>query len=271
MRTCSLLLAASLLGMAGEAAAQIAILNSTVQEASATPGESYSGTIIVRNTTSEPHELKVYQTDYAFHADGTTLYSEPGSMPRSNAAWISISPSYVVLPPEADARIQYRVTVPAAGVAPKSGTHWSMLMVEPIARGSAESAHRALRGKRSGVGIQTHIRYGVQVVTHLGTEGVRTLQFAGTRTTGARNEKTLEFDLVNTGELAYRPTLRVELYDREGNPTGKFETERGLLYPGTSLRQRFELGALPAGSYHALVIADVGGESIFGARYQLKF
>lgn len=271
MRTYTLLLAALLLAPAGGAAAQIAILNSTVQEASAAPGESHTGTIIVRNTTSEPQELKVYQTDYAFNADGATFYPEPGSTPRSNAAWISVSPSYVLLPPEADARIEYRVAVPAAGGAPMSGTHWSMLMVEPIAKGSAESAHGAPPGSRRGMGIQTRVRYGVQVVTHLGAEGTRTVQFSGTRTTGARNgNRTLEFDLANTGEVAYRPTLRLELYDSRGNSAGRFEAGRGLLYPGTSLRQRFDLGVLAAGSYYALIVADTGGESVFGARYELK-
>ena len=44
--------------------------------------------------------------------------------------------------------------------------------------------------------------------------------------------------------------------------------------PGSRLREtgllRFDLGAIPAGEYQALVVADAGGDQVFGAQYHLK-
>lgn len=251
-------------GMAG---AQIAIVSATVQEAEAAVGESYTGTIRLRNATAEPQELKLYQTDYAFQADGKTLYGEPGSTPRSNAAWITVSPSRATLLPGAETEIRYRVSVPATQAAPRTGTYWSMIMIEPIPRGSAESAQRA-RG-RAVVGLETKTRFGVQVATHLRGTGTADLAFTATEAIQERGAKVLRFDVQNTGDRAYRPALRVEVFNDRGESAGIFEAARGLLYPGTSLRHRVELGALPSGSYQALVVADTGDDRVFGAQYQL--
>lgn len=266
--TLSLALAALAAAAPGAARAQIAIVSATVQEAEAAAGESYTGTIRLRNGTAEPQELKLYQTDYAFQADGRTVYGEPGSTPRSNAAWITLSPSRATLLPGAETEIRYRVGVPAAGAAPRTGTYWSMIMIEPIAAGSAESARGARA--RGVVGLAAKTRYGVQVATHLRGTGEAQLAFAGTEAVQVPGGgKVLQFDVRNTGDRAYRPALRVEVFNARGEAAGVFESERGLLYPGTSLRHRVELGALPAGAYQALVVADTGGDRVFGAQYQL--
>lgn len=260
------LMIVAVLGTPGTAPSQIAVLNEAVQERRSAPGESYSGVILVKNTTNEPQEIKVYQTDYSFAADGTSLYGDPGSMPRSNARWITLGPSRLVVPAGAETSVGYTVSIPAGG----AGSYWSMIMVEGIPRESAESSRASSRG-RGEIGIATRLRYGVQVATHLPAGGAPAVEFANPRaTTTPRGGKLLEFDVVNTGPLAYRPRVRVELFDGEGAPAGRFASERGLLYPGTSLRQGFELGAVRPGKYQLLVVVDTGDESVFGAQYQLS-
>ena len=256
------------LGVATTAHGQIAVSSSTVEERSAAPGESYEGTIRVRNTSGRPQEVKVFQTDYSFFADGRTTFGAPGSEARSNARWLSLSPARLTIAPGAEGTVSFRVAVPAATAA--KGSFWSMVMVEPIAAGSDESAQRPA-SRRAEMAIQTVTRFGVQVVTHLADEGERTLSFAPPRASVAGGVKVLEVDVANTGDRAYRPTLRLELFDAEGRPAGQVESARGLVYPGTSVRQRFELGRIPAGSYDALVVADTGDDAIFGARYRVTF
>jgi hypothetical protein len=253
---------------ADRAAAQIALSSSAVEERSAAPGTSYEGTFRVRNTSNRPQEIKVYQTDYAFSADGRTTFGEPGSGPRSNARWLSMSPARLTLAPNAEGTVSFRVAVPQGAA---RGSFWSMVMVEPIAAGSDESAQRPA-SRRAEMAVRTVTRFGVQVVTHLADEGERTLAFAPPRASvAAGGAKALEVDIRNTGDRAYRPTLRLELFDAEGRPAGKVESVRGLVYPGTSVRQRFELGRIPAGSYDALVVADTGDDAVFGARYRVTF
>src|ERR1700730_2563292 len=73
------------------AGAQIAVVGSTVEEHTAAPGQSYEGTILVRNLTTTPQSVRIYQTDYRFFADGTSHFDDASTTPRSNARWVKPS------------------------------------------------------------------------------------------------------------------------------------------------------------------------------------
>jgi hypothetical protein len=45
--------------------------------------------------------------------------------------------------------------------------------------------------------------------------------------------------------------------------------ERARVYPGTSVRRAIDLTDVPAGAYKALLVADAGDESVYGATYAL--
>lgn len=257
LRTLSL---AALLALPTTLAAQVSVISSTLEERQAAPGERYTGTVRVRNTTDRPQQARVYQTDYLFLADGRTFYEQPGTAPRSNAAWVQFNPSQLTLAPGEEAAVAYTVSVPAGGAV--RGSYWSVLMVETAQPQPARTAQR-------GVGITPSIRYAVQVATHVG-QAERRIALEGARLTGEDGSRALEVDVVNTGEQADRLELRVDLFDAEGAPAGRLSSSRGLVYPGTSIHQRFEFPALPAGTYRALLVVDTGADEVFGAEYTLK-
>lgn len=259
-----ILLAPALVLAPQDAIAQLAVLNSAVQESRALPGESYRGVVLVRNVSQAPIEAKVYLTDYLFSADGTSSYGEPGTAPRSNASWVTLDRAVLTLGPGAETAVGYQVSVPEGDSAP--GTYWSMIMVEAIPTGARESSSRASR-QRGEIGLQTRVRHGVQVVTHSGDAATR-VEFANPRVV-AGAARSLEYDLINTGERAFRPDMRVEFHDEQGRLVHQVEATRGLLYPGTSLRQQIPLAEIPSGTYQVLVLTDAGGESIFAAQYKL--
>ncbi|HET7228507.1 MAG TPA: hypothetical protein VFJ16_00760 [Longimicrobium sp.] len=256
----------SLAALAAPAAAQITVLGNGVEERAVQPGETYSGTIRLRNEGRQAEEARVYLSDYSFAADGRTQYAAPGSLPRSSARWIAFTPSQVRIAPGGEATVGYTVTVPAG--AALHGTFWSLLMVEGIAHGSPEST-AAAPAARVRMGVQPSIRYAVQIATTIGADAPQ-VRFASARAYAAGAGKVLEVDVANAGDVAYRPEIRVELFDEAGNRAGAFTSRRGLLYPGTSLRQTFELGSVPPGTYQALIVADAGGDQVFGAQYRLK-
>jgi hypothetical protein len=260
-----LLLAPALALAPQDALGQLAVLNNAVQESRTLPGQSYRGVVLVRNVSPAPIEAKVYLTDYLFSADGSSSYADPGTAPRSSASWITLDRTVFTLGPGAETAIGYEVSVPEGGSA--SGTYWSMIMVEDVPRGSRESSSRASR-QRGEIGLQTRVRHGVQVVTNLGDTGATRVEFANPRVV-AGAARALEYDLVNTGERAFRPAMRVEFHDEQGRLAHRVEATRGLLYPGTSLRQQVPLSNLPSGTYQVLVLTDTGGESIFAAQYTL--
>jgi len=249
--------------MPHRAAAQIAVVGNAVDEHEAGPGQRYVGSITVRNLTNAPQPVRVYQTDYRFSANGTSNFDSAGSIPRSNAAWIKPSASSLMIPPMADVVLNYAVTVPA--IDSLRGTYWSAIMVE----GQPRLPPQARRGE---IGLGAVFRYAVQVTTHLPNVGTRKVRLTKqgflTDSTGARS---LDIVVENTGERAYRPNLWVELYDSRGTLRKRIEQQRGLLYPGTSLKQQFSFGRMPAGVYKALVFADTGDDTVSAAQYKLTF
>jgi hypothetical protein len=259
----TLLAVAVLLTVPAAARAQIAVLGSTLDEHTAVPGQRHTGTIIVRNLTGKPQPARIYQTDYSFSADGTSHFDSAGTTARSNARWVTMSASSITVAPNTDVELSYTVTVPP--IDSLRGTYWSTIMVE-----GAESAPPATGTRQVGLGAK--IRYAIQVATQLPTTGTRRGRIAklafATDSSGAR---VLDIAVTNAGERAYHPILWVELYDKTGAIRSRSQQQRGLLYPGTSLKQRFRFGRLPAGEYKAVVFADTGDDTVSAAQYKLLF
>ena len=256
-------LAATLIAMPA-ARAQIAVVGSTVEERTAAAGETYTGTIVVRNLTQQDQPVRIYQTDYLFFADGTSHFSDPGTTARSNAPWITPTVRSLLVPPQSEMAVTYTVKVPAGDSL--GGTYWSVIMVE----GAPNEAGRA-SGGRPQVGVGSVMRYAVQIATHVQGTGSRKVHFANSRfLTNPDSTQTFELDVQNSGERAYRPTLWIEVYDAAGEMKANARQERGLLYPGTSLKQVFALGKLPPGTYRAVVFADSGEDAVFASQYTIR-
>ena len=245
--------------------AGIAVLGGLSQEETAEIGKTYQGTIRIKNLGAAPQTVRVYQTDYRFFADGRNIYGEPGKDARSNAGWITFSPSLLTIPPEEEVAVNYRVAVPDD--ASLKGSYWSMVMVEGM--GDAKSQPAVTEKGETRIAIRHVIRYGVQLVTDIGGAGARSLKLDA-RLVRADGKRLLQVDVHNTGERWLRPTLWAQLFDEKGQFVGKFNGARARVYPGTSVRKSIDLSAVPAGTYKALVVADADEDSVYGATYTLK-
>ena len=257
--------------MAAPAWGQLSVIGELSQDRDARPGETYEGIIIVKNDTDEPQEAKVYQTDYLFYFNGTNDYGEPGTIPRSNARWVTFSPASLVVPPQSSMAVNYTIKIPSdINGAPLVGSYWSMLMIEGIGKGSAESTLPRDSSKTQ-MGIQQTIRYGIQLATHIAQTGDKKVNFLNAQlVTKEDGGKFLQVDIENTGDLGIRPEVYVELFDASGASVGKYEGNRYRLYPGTSVRQMINLSKAPPGEFRALVVVDAGGDDVFGAQYTIK-
>ena len=135
---------------------------------------------------------------------------------------------------------------------------------EPSAAGSAAG--------KPAMSVGAVMRYAIQLATHIQNSGTRTVQFSSAAAAKtAAGGAALDVDMLNTGERGYRPTLWVEVYDEKGVLRAKAKQSRGLLYPGTSLHQHFDLGTLPSGTYKAVVFVDTGEDSVFATQYTISF
>lgn len=120
--------------------------------------------------------------------------------------------------------------------------------------------------------IRTQFRYGVSVVTNLGDSGESRLSFENPQFVRLEDGATthLQVSLQNTGGRLLNPEVQLELFDASGAQVDRLEAQAERIFPGTSVRQNFDLGDLAPGDYTAVVIVDTGGEDVFGARYTLN-
>jgi hypothetical protein len=229
------------------------------------PGGKTIGKILVRNGSSEPQTVRVYQTDYLFYADGRNVYGKSGTNPRSNGPWITFSPQRLTVPPKEIGEINYVVQAPQD---PKlSGTFWSIMMIEPLSKESPEVTDKP--GKIQ-VGISTVVRYAVQIITTLGDAGERKIKFIDKQLIQEGETRILQVDLENIGNGWLTPTVWADLFDEKGASIGRFEGGRVRIFPTCSARFRVNLSDAPKGKYSALVVADNGDDNVFGAKYQLE-
>lgn len=247
------------------AEAKIIIVGGLTHEREAAVGEYYEGVIFIRNPLEEPLEVKLYQTDYLFFCDGSSIYGEPGNDNRSNAQWISFSPHRQVIPPKDISEVKYTLKVPEDETL--VGTYWSMLMVEELSTGSPELSMPE-KGKPA-LGIRQVIRYGVQMITHINDTGTRKIKFLDKKLITLDGKTMLQLDIENTGERWLTPTVWVELYDNQGTEVGRFESGKKRIYPSCSVEHNVDLTNVPKGNYKALVIVDNGDEYVFGAQYDI--
>jgi hypothetical protein len=243
------------------AMAEVTIPGGLTKEREARIGEEYHGVIVIQNSSDERQEVKAYQTDYLFFHDGKNIYGEPGKLGRSNANWITFSPERFIIPPKDSYTLKYTVKVPDNEAL--VGTYWSVIMVEGVAPVSSDTI-------RNGIGVRQVMRYGIQMVTHIGNTGERKIKFLNTQLLRVQEKRILQIDVENIGERWLRPVLWTELFDEEGGQKGKFDGRKIRIYPGTSARIRVDLSEVPDGKFMALVVADNGDEYIFAAQLTLN-
>jgi hypothetical protein len=247
------------------ARAQVGITNGLTQEKSCKPGEAFESFVTLRNNGPQEETVRIYQTDYTFTADGKSYYDAPGKGKRSNAAWVTVASKQVTIPGLATLDVKYTCRVPANPAL--AGTYWSIVMFEVVPK--AERLKRDADKQDIAFGVSQVMRYGVQIVTHLGETGARSLKFLSTELLQTKAGKTLQVDLENDGERWLRPFSTVEVYSDKGDLVTKIEGERWRLFPGTSARFKFDVSALKPGAYNALIVFDNKDSSVFGVRYDL--
>ena len=253
--------------VASAPSAQILVYGGLARDHDAEPGAVYDEVVEVHNPTDAPQQARLYLTDYTFAADGSNAYGEPGGLARSNAGWVSFAPAVLTVPPGETVPVAVTVAVPDA--LPAAGSYWSMLMVEAIPAGAAESTLGEDEGETLRLGVSERIRYGVQIATHVGAAAADVAVVAAGVTDGPDGARVLAADVENVGERLLVGAVYLDVFDAEGAAVGRLEGSTSRVYPGTSVRHRVDLSALAPGTYEALLVIDGGAEGVFGAQYTL--
>jgi len=248
------------------ARAQVTVLTPTVMERTAARGSRYESSIVVRNLSASTQLVTARVVDYSFQADGTSRYDEPGSQPRSNAAWLTLAPRTVEVPANQTVSLTYSVQVPSSTAL--AGSYSSMVLVTAQPR---QKVTAAVGHGRANAGITSDLSYGIQVVTHL--DGPAAVRFGLEQLVVSSlgdSTQSISVTVKNNGERAQRPLVSLELYADDGRLIATRKTQRGLIYPGSSVRQTFALSSVPKGAYRALLQVDTG-DDLFALPAAVRF
>ena len=256
---------ALVIGLASAHAGAIVVGN-LVRTAAVKPGDTFEGVVFLKNPDMNSADVRLFQTDYITKADGTSDYGEAGHTPRSNAEWITVSPTRVRLAGGETRPVRYKGRVPAN--AKLTGTYWSMLMVEPLV--AAPSTAPQSQPNKLAVALQPNIRFGIQLVTEVGKDAKSSLQVQDKRLVYSTEKRSLELDIANNGEHLLVPNMSVELFDKSGATVGRFDAGRARVYPDCAVRAKVDLTDIPSGKYAAMVLLDSGDAQVLGAQYDLE-
>ncbi len=242
-------------------ALQIKIPESMTQEFTLIPNEKFKKSIPLINTSDKIAKVKVYQSDYLYYANGENHYLDPGTTLRSNANWIRIYPSYLEIPPHSQAHVTYEGQVPTQD--DLAGTFWSLIFIEP------QEKPIDLSDSKNMLAINTIVRYGYQIVTHLRKKGKGDLKIVGKTVTKTEGQYFFNLDVENIGQSLLAPSVVVNIFDMKGKIINQFKQSKRRIYPFCSVRYEIQLFHIETGTYQALVVLDAEENHLFGAQYML--
>jgi P pilus assembly chaperone PapD len=259
-----LLLSGFLVGAAASAAqAGVALIGELSRVYELSSGETAQGAVTIQNTGKEPVTVKILPSDFIADESGKNKYIPPGSSPRSNAGWISLSAQSVNIMPGERGHVTYKVVPPPDGKA-LNGLYWSVLLVEPAEFAAIE------KDEKTGIAIRTQIRYAVKILTQVNSPGKADLAFSDRQLQHTDKGYVLTLKAENKGERLLNPTVTAELFGAAGQKLGLFKTATQRILPGFTATYEFQFGKLAGGDYRALIIADNGDDAVFAGDYALQ-
>ncbi len=242
--------------------AGISVVNGLIHEYKIEEGKSYQGVIEIQNTGESPQAVRISKSDFLCNSEGQVFYEKPVKHERSNANWINLRTTDIILNPKEKYRLVYRVDVPV--VLSESGSYWSVLIVEPVEDINLEEKINTLN-------VLTRIRYAIQIVCTTVKPAKAEVQFKTPEVKKIQGRRYLVIDLEDTGELFHRAQVTAEFYDTSsGSNQGVYKSNLQSLFPNTSRRYLLDITTLNPGEYKGVLLADCEGDNIFGLDMMLN-
>jgi|SRR5690554_87652 len=242
--------------------ASIVITNGLTHSYRIEEGTIHQGVISIQNTAKTSQNIKLYQNDYRYSAQGVSHYDEPGQNPRSNLDWIKLHTNLITVDAGGKADVLYEITVPDD--MEYAGSYWSVIMVEPMSpiKPSDEPAN---------VQIKSIVRYSIQIITTNQQAAESLLKFADFDLSNKNETPVLDVDIANEGELYHITEASLTIFDsKTGKNMGVYNSNKMSLLPNNSKRFSISLEGITPGAYQAAVVAVTNDEKAFGINIELE-
>lgn len=225
------------------------------------PGENRKIKLTLTNERNEPERVDLKQCDYGCNADGQHFFEAAGTLPRSNAKWISLSTNQIVLAPNEKTDIYLTLNTP--NDSQLKGSYWSILLISPTEAISSQHSD-------DGFNLQVRIQYASHIVTNIGAGNAK-LKIVKKGFKEMDGKKYLYVDVENTGDLFLNPKLNLKLYNSLGKLYKAIEAPSERLYPGNSQRYFVNIEGVEKQKYTAFLMLDNGDNHLFGDTSKLDF
>jgi len=224
--------------------------------------ETAQGTLVLQNNDNEAVTVNITMNDLVPGQNEQTMLVPPGSSPRSNAGWISITQQSITLGGGERGIITYKISPPNDG-AKRQGLYWSVLFCEP------QKPVSVATDAQNTVSIRTLVRYAVKILTQVNGPGNADMAFLERKLTPSPKGHLLSILAENKGLRLLKPAVSAELFGATGQKIGRYTATSQSILPGFRGKFEFNFGTLAAGDYRALIMADNGDDAVFAAEYEL--
>ncbi len=211
------------------------------------PGETATYSFVVGNDEDLVDDIRIYLADWDRDLEGNHRFYEPGTLPRSNTGWITVSPTHFTLRPGEQREVRFTITVPPD----VEGTYWGMIIVEGRPRPQEGEEGMVMAVPRFGIKV-----YETPPGTARRDGRITYMERLGL------NPLTILVEFENTGNAHLWVGGQVEIRDARGETIRTLPIGRFPVLPGAKRRVRAVdegEGPLPPGEYLALAVLDFGG------------
>jgi len=231
------------------------------------PGDRFTGSIPVTNSSEEQIALRMYIGDWIpieGRTSGYNFVEEGGQLERSLMGWMTFSPERMTLEPGETREVVYEVNIPADPSL--NGSYWAVIFIERIPEEEPELT--PIEEGETRIGIRTVFRYAVQVYATVAGSENREATFTAMTMEPIENGFKAVATMQNNGNIYMRPKVWLEMKDITGEVVYTHEHEEQTVLPGTARDFVFELKSLPieSGEYLVMVIADYGLPTLIAAQ-----
>lgn len=239
----------------------ISVVNDLTHLYTAVEGATYKGYVEIQNLGDGSQRVKISQKDFLCNSKGQSFYEDPVQHNRTNAHWIDLKATDILLGPKEKYFLAYEVKVP--NHLELNGSYWSVVMIEPVEEVKVQT-------KKNTVSVLTQVNYAVQIICNTATTGKSEVMFKATEVIHLQGRKYLLVDLEDTGESYHKIMASAEFFDsKTGAAVGLFKSQLQSLFPYTSKRFTIDISDLKAGQYKGVLLANCLDNSVFGLNLTL--
>ncbi len=220
-------------------------------------GQRFTERIKISNPDSSELVLNASLKDWFRDSLGNKIYFPSASLPHSNAGWMRVFPSQIILQPGESKEVTVTVEVPEA---PPPVTNSMLFLTQVNTRPPVEKTDPL--GRK--VAVLIKIEIGIHLYNTLPSFTKKDIQFVNVeeRTSLKDSMRVVAAVLHNAGEVPTDAFLRFELTHKETGKSIKLPVKALAMLPGAT---QVVLNSVPArllaGPYQAALILDCGEDT----------